>query len=237
MKSIFLADSHLRNPEDQSYKELIHFFRQLPDDLDNLFILGDFFEFWHGYQDVVFAHCTPILTALKELSEKGVKIYFFAGNHEVSSGPSLAEIATFYADDATIEIDGQKIYLAHGDRMNPADYLYRFWRGLLRHRFTLKLIDLAPTGLTLKIADFLSTDTQTVQNRKKFIPPQVFRTCANLFSGPDDIQAIVIGHFHQERQETFPAISENKSLYILGDWVNNRSYLLLENNRFSFHRA
>jgi hypothetical protein len=79
-------------------------------------------------------------------------------------------------DDAVIEIDGRRLYLAHGDRLNPDDFLYRFWRGLLRHRITLKLIDLAPTGLTLKIADFLSTDNKIVPNRKKFIPPQIFRS-------------------------------------------------------------
>jgi len=237
MKSIFIADAHLRHPEDQAYQDLVEFLRQLPDDLDNLFILGDFFEFWHGYRHVVFSHCIPILTVLKEVAEKGVKIHFFAGNHEVSSGPALDEIAIFYADDTTLEIDGRKFYLAHGDRLNPDDFLYHFWRGILRHRFTLKLIDLAPTGLTLKIADFLSTDTETILNRKKFIPPQVFQKCANLLAGPDEIQTIVIGHFHQERQESFPAISKNRSLYILGDWFNERSYLLLENNRFSFQKA
>ncbi len=237
MKSIFIADAHLRHPEESAYRDLLKFLKQLPNDLDQLFILGDFFEFWHGYRNVVFSHCIPILTVLRELAEKGVKIHFFAGNHEVSAGPALNEIATFYADSATIEIDGRKFYLAHGDRLNPDDYLYRLWRGILRHRFTLKLIDLAPTGLTLKIADFLSTDTQTIRNRKKFIPPQVFRNCARLLAGPDGIQTIIIGHFHQERVETFTTGPEDGALYILGDWLHKRSYLLLENNRFSFHKA
>jgi len=237
MKSIFLADAHLRHPEDQAYRDLVNFLRQLPDDLDNLFILGDFFEFWHGYRNVVFSHCIPILNVLKELAAKGVKIHFFAGNHEVSSGPALDEIATFYTDDAVIEIDGRRLYLAHGDRLNPDDFLYRFWRGLLRHRITLKLIDLAPTGLTLKIADFLSTDNKIVPNRKKFIPPQIFRSCAELLASPNNIQTIIIGHFHQERIESFPAIAKNRTLYILGDWLNQRSYLLLEDSRFSFHKA
>ena len=234
MKSIFIADAHLRHPEDQAYRDLVDFLRQLPDDLDNLFILGDFFEFWHGYRHVVYSHCIPALSVLRELAGRGIKIYFFAGNHEVSSGPALDEITSYYADDAVIEIDGRRLYLAHGDRLNPNDLLYHLWRGILRHPFTLKLIDLAPTGLTLKIADFLATDTETLKNRKKFIPSQVLRKCADLLAGPDEIETIVIGHFHQERQENFPAISKSKALYILGDWFNDRSYLLLENNRFSF---
>ncbi len=237
MKSIFLADAHLRHPEDRSYRDLINFLKQLPDDLDRLFILGDFFEFWHGYRNVVFSHFIPILTVLKEVAEKGVKICFFAGNHEISAGPDLTEIATFYADDAIIEIDGRRLYLAHGDRLDPDDYLYHLWRWILRHKLTLKLIDLAPAGLTLKIADHLSTDTQTILKRKKFIPPRIFRRCAELLNGPDDIQAIVIGHFHQERVENFPVNTENRSLYILGDWLHERSYMLLEDNRFSFHKA
>ncbi|MCK5914498.1 MAG: UDP-2,3-diacylglucosamine diphosphatase [Deltaproteobacteria bacterium] len=235
MKSIFLADSHLRNPDDQAYRELISFLKQLPDDLDNLFILGDFFDFWHGYQEIVYSYCVPILTVLKELSEKGIKIHFFAGNHEVSSGPALEEIGSYYPDDAIIELDGKKIYLAHGDRLNPEDYPYRFWRALLRSRFILKLIDITPAYITLKVANILSRDNQSYSETRKFIPPQVFNRCATILDSKDDIQAIVIGHFHQIRQETFATGSGPKTLYILGDWVNDRSYLLLQDGQFSFH--
>jgi UDP-2,3-diacylglucosamine hydrolase len=237
MKSIFLADAHLQNPEDPAYQDLLRFFENLPDDLDNLFILGDFFDFWHGYKDVVFSHYVQIVAALKKISEKGVKIHFFAGNHEASFGPILEAIGTCHGQAGITEIEGQKIYLAHGDRLNPDDYLYRLWHSILCSRFLLKAMDIAPAYITLKVANILSHGSQGYDDRKKFIPPQVFKRCATILNGKDDIQSIIIGHFHQERQETFITDSGPKSLYIIGDWIHERSYLLLENGKFSFHQA
>ena len=237
MISIFFSVSHLQNPEDLAYSDLLGFLENLPGDLDNLFILGDFFDFWHGFKGVVFSHYVPIVANLKNLSASGVRIHFFAGNHEASFGPVLETIGTCHMQASITDIDGQRIYLAHGDRLNPEDYLYHLWRGILCSRFTLKAMDILPASLTLRVADILSHGGQGYDESKKFIPPQVFKSCATILNGKDDIQSIIIGHFHQQRQETFITESGPKSLYILGDWINDRSYLLLENGQFSFHHA
>ena len=236
MKSIFLADAHLQNPEDPAYRDLLRFLENLPDDLDNLFILGDFFDFWPGFKDVVFNHYVPIVAALKKLSASGIKIHFFAGNHEASFGPTLESIGSCHMQASTVEIDGQKIYLAHGDRLNPDDHLYRLWRSILCSRFILTAMDTLP-NITLKVSKILSHGGQGYDDSKKCIPPQVFKSCATILNGKDDIQTIVIGHFHQIRQETFISESGPKSLYILGDWINERSYLSLDGGVFSFHQA
>ena len=233
MKSIFLADAHLRDTEDQAYRDLLTFLQELPDDLENLFILGDFFDFWHGYKDVVFSAYVPILAALEEVSGKGVKISFFAGNHEISFGPYLKNLGSCYENRTIVELDGQKIYLAHGDRLNPDDYLYRIWCTLLRNPLTLKIIDNLPASLIWKIATRLSHGSRSYNGTKKIIPTQVLTSCARLLES--DLSAIIIGHFHQAGQETFITKSVPKPLYLLGDWVNDRSYLILEETQFSFH--
>ncbi len=232
MKSIFLADAHLRDPEDQAYRDLLIFLRELPDDLDNLFILGDFFDFWHAFKDVVFSTYVPILAALEEVS-KGVKISFFAGNHEISFGSYLKSLGSCYEKQAIVELDGQKIYLAHGDRLNPDDHIYRIWRTLLRNSLTLKIINSLPASLTWKIASHLSHGSRSYNGCKKIIPIQVFKSSATLLES--DISSMIIGHFHQARRETFVTTHGPKPLYILGDWINDRSYLILEESQFSFH--
>ena len=233
MKSIFLADAHLRNPKDKAYRDLLIFLQKLPNDLDNLFILGDFFDFWHGFKDVVFSAYVPILAALEELSDKGIKISFFAGNHEISFGPYLQKIGSCYDNKTIIEIDGQKIYLAHGDRLNPDDHLYRLWCACIRNPLTLKLIDVLPSSLVWKVAGRLSHGSRSYNSIKKIIPAQVLTSCATILER--DISALIIGHFHQARQETFTTEQGPKPLYLLGDWLNERSYLILEKGQFSFH--
>ncbi len=233
MKSIFLADAHLRDPKDKAYRDLLIFLQKLPEDLDNLFILGDFFDFWHGFKNVVFSAYVPILAALEELSSKGIKISFFAGNHEISFGPYLKEIGSCYDNETTIELDGQKIYLAHGDRLNPDDHLYRLWCAFIRNPLVLKIIDILPSSFVWKVADRLSHGSRSYNGVKKSIPAQVLINCSALLE--KDISALIIGHFHQARQETFITEQGPKPLYLLGDWINNRSYLILQEGQFSFH--
>lgn len=232
MKSIFLADAHLKDPQDQAYRELLTFLHETPEDLDNLFILGDFFDFWHGYQDVVFSPYIAILTALEELSEKGIKIHFFAGNHEISWGPYLKKIGTCYNRESIVELEGQKIYLAHGDRLNPDDHSYLIWSALIRHPWISRIINTLPSSLTWKLAGLMSHSSRNYNGTKKRIPAQVFRSSAKILKG--DLKTMVIGHFHQTRREIFSSAHGPKTLYILGDWINDRSYLLLEDGQFSF---
>ncbi|MCD6292374.1 MAG: UDP-2,3-diacylglucosamine diphosphatase [Deltaproteobacteria bacterium] len=227
-----MADAHLRDPEDQAYRDLLAFLRNLPDNLDNLFILGDFFDFWHGFKAVVFSPYVPILTALEKIS-KNIKISFFAGNHEISFGPYLKNLGSCYENQCIVELDGQKIYLAHGDRLNPDDYTYRIWCAILRNPLTLTLINSLPAALVWKIAECLSHGSRSYNGNKKIIPPQVLTSSAALLKS--DIAALVIGHFHQAGQEIFITKQGPKPLYLLGDWINDRSYLILENGRFSFH--
>ncbi|MEA1921632.1 MAG: UDP-2,3-diacylglucosamine diphosphatase [Pseudomonadota bacterium] len=233
MKSLFLADAHLRDPEDQAYRDLLTFLQELPDDLDNLFILGDFFDFWHGFKDVVFSAYVPILAALEEISAKGIKISFFAGNHEISFGSYLESLGSCYENRAIVELDGQNVYLAHGDRLNPDDHIYRIWRTLLRNSLTLKIINSLPASLTWKIASRLSHGSRSYNGTKKIIPTQVLTSCAKLLES--GISALIIGHFHQADQEIFITKQGPKPLYLLGGWINDRSYLILEDGQFTFH--
>ena len=233
MKSLFLADAHLRDPQDQAYRELLTFLQELPDDLDNLFILGDFFDFWHGFKDVVFSAYVPILAALEKVSSKGIKISFFAGNHEISFGPYLESLGSCHENQAITELDGQKIYLTHGDCLNPDDHIYRLWRSLIRSSLIAKLINALPASLTWNIASRLSHGSRSYNGTKKIIPAQVLKSSARLLES--DLSAIIIGHFHQAGQERFITKSGPKTLYLLGDWSNERSYLILEDGQFSFH--
>ncbi|MBN2809887.1 MAG: UDP-2,3-diacylglucosamine diphosphatase [Deltaproteobacteria bacterium] len=232
MKSIFLADAHLRDPDAQAYQDLLSFLQKLPEDLDNLFILGDFFDFWHGFETVVFRAYLPILAALEKLAGQGVKIHFFAGNHEISWGPYLENLACCYAQECIVELDGRKIYLAHGDRLNPDDRIYRLWSAFIRHPLSLRIINLLPSAWLWYLAGRLSHGSRTYNGTKKLIPAQVFQSCARILAGTT--AAMVIGHFHQARQETFISSHGPRTLYLLGDWINERSYLVLENGQFSF---
>ena len=137
---IFIADSHLVSPNDENYKSLLSFLDGLraesmsaPGHL-TLVILGDFFDFWVGYKNLVPGKYVPILSRLFDLSQNDVKIHYTEGNHDFFMGPFFADYvgATVHPEPWEIQTQGLKIYIAHGDRVNDKDYGYRFLRCLLR---------------------------------------------------------------------------------------------------------
>lgn len=87
MRAIFIADAHLRHEGDENYRLLVEFLTELRGTVDTLFILGDLFEFWIGYETVPFTHYLPILKKLQELAENGTEIVYLEGNHDFHMGP------------------------------------------------------------------------------------------------------------------------------------------------------
>lgn len=105
-------------------------------DADMIFILGDLFEFYHGYDDYIYPWFNPVAGALKDLAARGKIIYFLEGNHEFSMGKYFGDhTGVKCARELTIEIDGKKVYAAHGDglsRFSLARFLKRpFFYGLM----------------------------------------------------------------------------------------------------------
>lgn len=118
MRAIFIADAHLRQPGDENYRLLMEFLAGLRGNVDTLYILGDLFEFWIGYDPVPFTHYLPLLDRLRELVDSGVRIEYFEGNHDFHMGPFFTETlrATVHPGPAVVDIRGNGSISATGTR-------------------------------------------------------------------------------------------------------------------------
>ncbi len=234
MKAIFLADAHLRHPAEGAYRDLLAFLAEPPGGRpDRLYLLGDIFDFRHGWPGHINPDHEPLLSAFADLAGRGVTIIFLSGNHELLPGPRLARIAQCPAADLLTELDGRRIYLTHGDRLDRDNTRYLFWRRFLRSRALLGLIDRMPPILIEKIAARLSRGSRERVPRRQPIPPAVYRSAARILA-PGNISALISGHFHQARVELFRTNQGPRPLYLLGAWENERAYLFYEEGRFSF---
>ena len=83
----FISDVHLGlHPENKSRereKILVKWIDEIKEQVDELYLLGDIFDFWHEYKHVVPRGFTRFLGRLADLADKGVKIHFFTGNHDI----------------------------------------------------------------------------------------------------------------------------------------------------------
>ncbi|MGA7827457.1 MAG: UDP-2,3-diacylglucosamine diphosphatase [Geobacteraceae bacterium] len=235
MKRIFIADAHLRQPEDDNYQLLLRFLSDIQDTTETLFILGDLFEFWIGYHEKNFPHYRPLLDRLQQLSESGIKIVYFEGNHDFHLGRFFSETlqATVYTKPAIVELDGKRVYICHGDQINSQDYGYSLLRFLLHSPLTKALFPLFPPAMVFSIAHYLSCRSKKyhkVRNIRKDYKSLLDKFADSQFGKGCD--AVVTAHFH------FPLLSvteEGKTLLSLGDWITQFSYGELSAGQFSVH--
>ena len=134
----FVSDVHLglqvADPADREAR-FIGFLRNLPQDAEALYLLGDIWDFWYEYRDVVPKGYVRVLAALQELMDRGVKVYFFQGNHDVWTYSYFEELGMVrLTQPALVEIGGKKFCLGHGDGLGPTPFGYRFLRSIFHCR-------------------------------------------------------------------------------------------------------
>ena len=226
MRAIFLSDAHLRQPQDENYQLLLDFLNQQKQ-LDALFLLGDVFEFWLGYEQVVFTPYMPILERLRQLTQNGTKLYFVEGNHDFLLGTYFTDTlqATIITEQQTISWDNLKIHLCHGDLLNPGTG-YRQLRKFWRCRPVQWLAKIVHPDLVWKFAIWLSNKSaknnpdRPHHNPLPYLRPYVEKKA----SGCD---YVICGHFH------YPITGQhqNTQLVALGDWITQFSYAELQNGQ------
>ena len=226
MRKVFIADAHLRKPEDENYRKLLLFFAGLRGTTETLFILGDLFEFWIGYRRVPFTHYLPVMEQLRELAGSGTDIIYFEGNHDFHMGPFFKETlqATVYKGPASIELDGKRVYLCHGDQINRRDFGYRLLRFILHNPLSGALVPVVPVGAVSRIAVWMSRASR--QNRQQRTPKRDCLAILRQFAAArfrEGCDTVITGHFHLPLLEKTTDGGE-RTLLSLGDWITHFSY-------------
>ena len=127
----FLSDAHLGsraidNPIAHQ-QTIITILNDMAKDATTIYLLGDIFDFWCEYfwRDSSKQQYRPILEAIKSLTNKGIQIHFFIGNHDIWTFGWLAQETGIqvHRKPESITIGNKKLFLAHGDGLVPSNYL------------------------------------------------------------------------------------------------------------------
>ena len=217
MRALFLADAHLRQPQDKNYQLLLHFLDQQRD-LDALFLLGDIFEFWIGYKFLAFTAYVPLLEKLRQLTENGTQLYFVEGNHDFNMGPYFTETlnGTVIPEQKKIDWDGQTLLISHGDLLNPDkkyQQLRSFWRSLPA-RLLARIIH---PDLVWSFAMWLCNKSPKNNPDNSHYDPTPYLIP---YAEQSNSDIVVCGHYHH------PVTLKHKGVRIigLGDWITQFSY-------------
>lgn len=227
-KSYFFSDAHLGvgTKEDDRQKEstLLQFLEQVRIDGEQLFIVGDLFDFWFEYRTVVPKGYVRLFSKLADLSEAGVRLTYLAGNHDFWLRDYFEEELGMKIERNPIErvIRGKRFYLHHGDGLLKNDTGYRILKRVLRNRLNIALFSLIPPDLAANIAHWSSHKSRQYTSKRQYEGDDMARFAEKKIA--DGCDFVVMGHNHIPCKRNI-----GSGVYVnLGDWIGERTYAVFD---------
>jgi UDP-2,3-diacylglucosamine hydrolase len=115
-------------------KKIVAFLQEISSDAAEIFIVGDLFDFWFEYRSVVPKGYVRILGKIAELTDNGIPVHFFTGNHDMWMFDYFEKElgVKIHSHELTFDFAGKQFYLHHGDGLGPGDYKYKFLKLFFR---------------------------------------------------------------------------------------------------------
>src|ERR1700744_5298623 len=161
-KIYFRPDFHLGPPDRPTSlareRRIVTFLERIREDAATIFVVGDLFDFWYEYRTVVPKGYTRILGKLAELTDSGIPLHFFVGNHDMwMSGYFEQELnIPVYHEPKTFDFNGKSFYIGHGDGLGPGDHGYKFLKKIFRNPICRGLFGILPPLVGVGIAGWRS---------------------------------------------------------------------------------
>lgn len=227
---LFLSDAHLGSGADSLERErqLCALLGEAAGRCQAVFLLGDIFDFWFTYRHVVPRGHVRLLGRLAELSDSGVGIHFFIGNHDMWVFDYLqGEVgAATYSEPELFLIGGRRFLVGHGDGLGHLDKGFDFMRGVFRSRFNQRLFAALPSSLTFPIARRWSDNNKLRHERQDSLHylgddrEGIVVYCRQRLEA-EPIDYCVFGHRHTP---LVMPLGEGCTYVNTGDWLIGRNY-------------
>ncbi len=209
-------------------KLLVKWLDEIKVDAKEIYLLGDIFDFWFEYKTVVPKGYVRLLGKLAELSDLGILINFFTGNHDMWVRDYFVKELNFVVHREAIakQYNEFKFYIAHGDGLGPNDKGYKFLKKVFSNPFCKWLFSIIHPTIGYGIANYFSRKSRIANENYNeiFLGEEKERL---IIYAKDLLQKVhydffIFGHRHLPIDIK---IGE-KSRYInLGDWVSNFTYI------------
>ena len=234
-KIFFLSDFHLGAPDkEQSLvreKKLIQFLDEIQNTAAAVFIVGDLFDFWYEYRTVVPKGYVRILGKLAQLTDAGIPVHFFVGNHDMWMKDYFQKELNIpvYFEPKDFEFNGKKFHIGHGDGLGPGDHGYKMLKKIFRNPVCQWLFGILPPYMGMGIANYMSrrSRAQTGATEEQFLgeDKEWLIIYCNEVLQKSFYDFFVFGHRHLPINHRLT----EKSTYInLGDWIRYYTYAVFD---------
>jgi UDP-2,3-diacylglucosamine hydrolase len=217
----FLSDFHLGAPNAKSTAQCI-------------FIVGDLFDFWYEYKKVVPKGYVRILGKLAELTDTGIAVHFFVGNHDMWMKDYFQKELNIpvYFEPKEFSFNNKTFLIGHGDGLGPGDAGYKFIKKIFRNPLCDWLFGILPPSWGIGLADYLSrksraktgtTDEVFLGEEKEWLVTY----CRDMLL-KKHYDYFIFGHRHLPLDI---ALNDNSKYINLGDWIKYFTYAVFDGEK------
>ena len=239
-KIYFLSDFHLGAPNFEKSvareKRIVQFLREASLDAAVIFIVGDLFDFWYEYKTVVPKGYTRLLGKLAELTDSGIAVHVFVGNHDMwMRGYFEKEFnIPVYHQPVAFTFNGKNFLVGHGDGLGPGDHRYKFLKKIFRSPLCQWLFGVLHPSWGIGLANYFSKKSRksTGEKDQHFLGEDrewLVVYCKEVLK-QRHYDFFIFGHRHLPLDISL----EQSSRYInLGDWIRYNSFAVFDGHQLS----
>jgi UDP-2,3-diacylglucosamine hydrolase len=235
-KIYFLSDFHLGAPDHASSLErekiIVQFLDTIKSDAAEIFLVGDMFDFWYEYRRVVPKGYVRLLGKLAELSDSGIPMHFFVGNHDMW-------VRDYFQKELNIPVNGKIFLIGHGDGLGPGDHGYKRLKKVFRNPVSKWLFGVLPPVAGMGLANYMSrrSRAQTGATEETFLGESkewLIIYCKEVLQ-KKKIDFFVFGHRHLAIDyrllpvdvTAVPGMASPRYIN-LGDWIRYYTYAVFD---------
>jgi len=239
MKIAFISDLHLSPQTSEANQVFYNLMQKWKNELDALYILGDFFDYWLGDDDDN-DFINQIKVTLKHFSLKA-PIYFIGGNHDFGIGKKFAKETgiSILKDCTLLNVNNYRILLSHGDVFCSLDIGYQRMKKILQNPITMFILRKIPLSWRYKLKDMLKNkSSSTSYNPYNQHIYQVVDNTVAQFAKKYKADVVIHGHTHKPN---YYHVKLDDNIVItrikIPDWVNRKpgGYVILEDTTIKIY--
>jgi len=240
-KIFFISDFHLGAPNHpaslEREKKIIRWLESIRYEAHSIFILGDIFDFWFEYKYTIPKGFIRLQGKLAELSDEGLPIYIFTGNHDMWMFDYFKQEMNIpvFREPLELKVAQKNFLVGHGDGLGPGDYGYKFIKKVFANKICQWLFGALPPVIGMGIAQQWSKHSRISSNKdtiflgdKEFIL-QYCRETEKTYHH----DYYIFGHRHLPLDLE---VSGNSRYVNLGEWVNYFTYAVYNGTKLELKK-
>lgn len=232
-ETFFIADIHLDERQPKIIEAFQNFLTRRVTNSAGLYILGDLFEFWLGDDDNNPVYL-EIQHSLKQLTSKGIPIYFIQGNRDFLIGEQFAQNTgcQILNDETVIELNGTRVLLMHGDTLCTDDLAYQKLRKVIHSKIIQTIYLTMPLSVRRYISQKGRQQSSHFKQHKSFEIMDVSQHAVEETMQKHQVNYLIHGHIHRPNYYKFQLNQCVAQRLVVDAWYQRGNAAIFDGQHF-----